>query len=109
MIRADFGTRSKFSCVNRSVVTGSQVRDCVTHPVGPYSSMGLCMLFVDKLSSIVRSSSLAHGVVPTLAASGAALATAVLKAGLATDAAVLSRILALLKVTLCGGILTRVR
>ena len=50
--------------------------------------------------AIVRRSALAHGVVPTLAASGAALAVTVLRAGLAADAAVLSRILTLLKVAL---------
>ena len=54
---------------------------------------------------LVRRSALAHGVVPTLAASGAALAVTVLRAGLAADAAVLSRILALLKVKLCASAL----
>ncbi len=52
---------------------------------------------------LVSRSALAHGVVPTLAASGAALAVTVLRAGLAADAAVLSRILALLKVALCAN------
>ncbi len=60
----------------------------------------LCVREPRKYNQLSCRSALAHGVVPTLAASGAALAVTVLRAGLAADAAVLSRILALLKVLL---------